>query len=168
MFKWIAFIVFMMLLGLHIQHVMRYTPCRSNTDHRIYHVIANASDKQEAANRLSFLVNRMQGFVIDLDKRQCHFPKYAKMIQRLVCRYPPKRVKEGVDGCHFIKNKQEELVICVRDTETQCFTPLHKLREVMIHELAHIASRGTGHDKEFHINNKFLLKQSNHFFLPKH
>lgn len=67
--------------------------------------------------------------------------------------------EKGVSS--YTINKGELLSICVRKkNESKNFHDYQTLLFVLIHELAHIASKSKGHNSEFMENFKFLLKNA--------
>jgi hypothetical protein len=175
---WAGLALLILMIAATLTNVAHHVPHRSRKDDRVYHILAKSSarDRKEAATRLGVLVRSTGRFVRHLHRRahgrpgdeaDLRYRSRRRMISRLASRYPPRRIAEGTGDCHFVRNKGQELVICVRGPEGCGFMSLRALRDVMIHELAHVASESTGHGREFQDNFAFLRQESDLFFRRK-
>lgn len=88
------------------------------------------------------------------------------LASRLKNKYLPDRLQEndptGPDDTSYTENKGEVLAICLREkvNGNQNFEEYNILIFVSVHELAHIASIGYGHENEFWKNFKILLTEA--------
>ena len=85
--------------------------------------------------------------------------------KRLKKKFNPKRVVETLPTSEYTaysENKGEKLAFCLdkKRKETDNLIDKNTLTYVAIHELAHIASKSTGHTPEFWDNFKFLLVEA--------
>ena len=158
-----SLIILIILIFLFYQKCNKYKIVLSKIDNNYYKVL-NQKNYKKAAERLAYLMYTMREFISLLKKRKKKWlkldtndKKYNKisMINRLIYRFPPKYVEEGKCGSNFISNKSDRLVICLREKDGS-FKDFKKLNKVALHELAHIASKSTGHTDEFYQNHKFL------------
>ena len=87
----------------------------------------------------------------------------------LVSKYNPRKLMEKpVNSKYpaFSINKGQKIYICVRDNNTgKVSKDINTVMYVMIHELAHVMTKSTGHTKQFWENNAFLLKKAKKFRL---
>lgn len=160
---WLVLLIFIILIVLYLTKLNKYRTVISKIDNNNYKVL-NINQYQKATERLAYLVFSMRQFVHFLNSKKEQWStienlktKYNKisMINRLNRRFPPKYVEEGKCGKNFIENKSDKLVICLREKDGS-FKNFKKLNKVALHELAHMASKTTGHTNEFHENHKFL------------
>lgn len=132
---------------------------RSRLDNKEY-LVRNLKDRQLAADMLSNLSRKLQGFVEYLQQRH---PKHEG-VERLVKRFDPRQVSEGDYDSRYTTytlNKGEKIVFCLRSRDGS--ERIHRenlLMFVSVHELAHIMTKSHGHTDEFKDNFKFLLEQA--------
>ena len=159
-------IIFLVIsIFYYLNQVSKSKLIRSNIDGLKYPVL-DYPDKQEAADRLGFLMNQAKALIRYLKLRQGRHPSYKSAIQRLSSRFPPDSIREGKDGCSYLKDKGKALVLCLRN-ENNIFLPMKEMRKILVHELAHVASVSIGHDQEFQNNHKFLINQAAKFWFDK-
>lgn len=130
-------------------------------DGRSYRVRPLASQRESAAAlarvnaRLSMLIHRLQ--------LSCE-PEKREMVERMAQRYNPDVLSEGLvedEKTSYTVNKGQEIVYCLRSRDGRdTLYPDNKLMHVAVHELAHIASVDTGHEKEFKTNLRYLERKS--------
>lgn len=88
------------------------------------------------------------------------------VIEFLLSNYNPDGIIEnapvGSVNTSFVDNKGEILAICLREKASgkNKFHKMHDLQFVVLHEMSHMATESFGHQKEFWINFKFLLKEA--------
>jgi len=145
------------------------------------YLVRNLPDKDNAAQMLGDLRNKLLNFVDVLvenieqeamsipkddnkdskeDEDLKEYYKYVKMIQK---KLPNSIIKESSANSEYTSysiNKGEELVFCLR---SKIDNKLHNINEIMyvaIHEIAHIGCPEIGHTPLFKKINKFLLEQA--------
>ncbi len=99
-------------------------------------------------------------------------PKMKGVVERIVRRYNPDVISEGVidnEKTSYTVNKGEEVVYCLRsrDERDQLYSD-NKLMHVAIHELAHIGSLASGdasHAGDFPANLHYLERKAAEFGL---
>lgn len=132
----------------------------SNIDGRKY-LVQDRPDKQEAANMLARIVNKLEKCVSYLNNNISKYPHKKDAIKRLN-KFNPNVISEKTSTSLYTSytvNKGESMIFCLRTRDNQ--EKLHDenlLTFVAIHELSHIATKGTGHINEFDDNFKFILK----------
>lgn len=163
---WTLFLLLILIIIFLIKlyNKSQYISQRASIDENIYMVL-DLPNKDQAADRLAAATNNTLSFINHLYSNRNKWPKYKKFIKRLKKNYQPGKIKEGSKGCSYVKQKGEELVICLRDGE--CFESMAHIRKIMLHELSHIGSVLTGHGKEFNNNHIFIKNASRQFFSKK-
>lgn len=147
-------------------------------------------DRQEAADMLGRVNERLQALVDHMDSRYGHGhscqgkPNVGDVdagkalqqevdlevcidsvdVRRLRSNYSPDAVSEGGDQkgyTSFSVNKGERIVICVRNSDPKrSFVALNTVMYVAIHELGHLMTQDVGHTPRFWHNFKELLQQA--------
>lgn len=134
----------------------------SYEDNISYMVQQELPDKQRAANMLSKVNKMIINFIDDLLEK---YPDDTR-VHRLKQRYNPKTISEGTplnpdNETSYSLDKGKELVVCLRQkNDVSKFHHINIITFVIIHELGHICSKTYGHNKEFNINFKWLLKNA--------
>ena len=135
----------------------------SKIDSRNY-LVRNVKDKQEAADRLAKLNNKLLMLIDKLKKNIDNYDnEYKDAINRLKFKYNPNTISESLQNSEFTSysvNKGEKIVFCLRSKKTQKFEDFNILMFVALHELAHLMTKSIGHTPEFWKNFKFLLKKA--------
>ena len=130
-------------------------------DGRKYNVRPTDDPKSSAAAlarinaRLSMLIYRLQV--------ECE-PSRREMVERMASRYNTEVLSEGIVAhgvTSYTVNKGEKVVFCLRsrDERDRLYRD-NELMHVAVHELAHIASVTSGHEKEFKVNLNYLERKS--------
>jgi hypothetical protein len=140
----------------------------SNVDNMTYKVLMYMKNPREAADLLA-KINKTNLALIkyiltkyDNDKTNRSYV----LAQRLAARYMPDRLRENdpksTSDTSFTEDKGKVLAMCLREKVdgTQNFEDYNVLVFVSVHELAHIASIGYGHETEFWSNFKVLLNEA--------
>lgn len=118
-------------------------------------------------NKIDEVADLLANVTIKLKKLVNHVKeKYPERenVKRLVNGFNPKKIYETLPtSIHtaYSENKGEKLAFCV--TKNKNGTTLideNTLTFVAIHEVAHIATKSIGHEKEFWANFKFLLVEA--------
>ena len=133
---------------------------KSNFDSREYNV-QEYENKTDAANLLARLRKKLCNLCIQLREE---YPNNTS-VQRLK-KFNPDKVYEGFPdpeskNTSYSINKGEKLIFCLRSGEDE--NQLHDINLIMfvaLHELAHIMSVSTGHNKEFYDNFTFILNKA--------
>ncbi len=62
----------------------------------------------------------------------------------------------------YVDDKGRVLAMCLREKESgkNRFHSMHTLQFVVLHEMAHMATEGIGHEEDFWTNFRFLLKEA--------
>ena len=129
------------------------------------YVVKSLPDKQEAADLLATLRQKLETLVNHLQKM---FPDDDRTV-RLVAGFHPDRISEGGDDSSqytsYSVNKGERIVFCLRSrsknpAEQNKLVDVNMMIFVAVHELAHIATESVGHTDEFWKNMRYLLEQA--------
>ena len=159
--------VIVVILILYYFH-MREPYVSSNIDNRQYRVVKKYQDQQEAADRLA-LINQLNLELIDYmvsKYRDSDGSMGHVLASRLAKRYKSDRLVENnpvsKDATSYTENKGEVLALCLREKVTgkNRLHDQNMIEFVNLHELAHIASEGWGHEEEFWTNFRFLLNEA--------
>lgn len=139
----------------------------STVDQNGYRVLGGFDDSATAADRLA-KINQKNQLLIQylLDKYRDPMSHGYLLATRLKKRYQSDRLEENdpvdISNTSFTENKGDKIALCLREKVTGK-NRLHGddiLEFVDLHELAHIASQGYGHENEFWENFAFLLKEA--------
>ena len=132
---------------------------KSDLDNKIYQVQDYDNNKQ-AANIMSSLVSDSLKLIDYLANK---YPEKDN-VARLKEKFNPTNVQEAIhekDSTSYTLNKGEMMHLCLRHKDKNKTLHEHNLLMfVIIHELAHIASKSVGHNTEFYDNFKFLLNEA--------
>lgn len=153
---WFILIIFICLLIAYLVKINRYVIITSKIDNIKYQVL-QLKDKQEAADRLAYIMFYMRKLISYTRKQRKKWLQYSTAIDRINLRFPPKLVMESKNNNSFLLEKSKKLVFALRN-KNMSFKPLRKMKRVAVHELAHMASRSKGHTDEFRKNYDFLLE----------
>jgi len=75
--------------------------------------------------------------------------------------FRPDKLKEGVDTPGYTSysiNKGEEIILCLRTNNK--IVDLNTMMFVVLHELAHLATKSIGHTEEFWDNFRWILEEA--------
>ncbi|NDA64237.1 MAG: hypothetical protein EBX50_19750, partial [Chitinophagia bacterium] len=124
------------------------------------YLVQNLPDKQDAANLLSMLRQRMSNFVESFKNAN---PKNSQ-VALLSSRFNPDNLTESTQNSEFTSysvNKGEKIVFCIRQRDQNGeLIDLNTVTFVALHELAHLMTRSIGHTDEFWTNFRFILKHA--------
>ncbi len=139
---------------------------KSNVDNKEY-LVRNLEDRQEAADMLASLVNKIKPFIRYIkNKHSTH-----EGVDRLFKKYNPNTVSEGSYDTRYTTytlNKGEKMVYCLRNRGPN--QNLHRENLIMfvtLHELGHIMSKSVHHTDEFKDNFKFIMDEAVKFGIYK-
>jgi len=149
---------------------------RSKINKKLY-VVRNLENKQDAANLLSKIDNKLTTLVNKL------YTKYKNTDERVVLmknRFRNHEIREALhknNQTSYSINKGEQIVLCIRNKKNPLeLSDINTITFVAIHELAHVMTISIGHKKEFWENMRFLLahaiewklyKEVNYYENPK-
>jgi hypothetical protein len=142
-----------------------------------YKVLSKFNDKDEAAEKLAEIDQKNAEFVSYMWNKYQYKPDTHgyNIAQRLRVRWQPNKLDENdppdKHNTSFTEDKGKLIALCLREKVTG-YNRLHNdniLEFVNLHELAHVASIGYGHDDEFWENFAFILKEAHRggFHTPK-
>jgi|LakMenEpi03Aug12_release.lakeMendotaPanAssembly.Ray.scaffolds.fasta_scaffold444073_2 predicted metal-dependent hydrolase len=132
---------------------------KSTIDNNVY-LVRNVEDKQNAANLMASIRQKLDRLVDYLCKK---YPDDERGF-RLKKKFNPNNIEESESGSKFTSysvNKGEKIVFCLRSKDK--FANLEDENVIMfvaIHELAHIMTISIGHTEEFWNNFRFMLKEA--------
>jgi hypothetical protein len=177
---------FLIILIIHLIYLLYFKyfyveSYRSSIDGKDYNIVSAFSDHthEEAANRLALINNFINKFIQHLHKKYFRFPqpdnKTLTVIMNLTKRYNPNVLRENnpisIKNTSYVLNKGEEIGFCLRKKESKMtiFEDFSDVQFVVLHELAHLAADGFGHDKDFWDIFTFLLKEAHAsgLYVPK-
>ena len=131
----------------------------STVDNKEY-LVRSLPDKQEAANLLANIRQRLEKMVLHLTE---NFQEDERA-DRLLKNFRSDNISEGSENSKYTSysvNKGEKIVLCLRSKdESKKLVDLNTMIFVALHELAHLATHSIGHTKEFWDNFKWILKEA--------
>lgn len=168
--KFILFLVLVLLFIIIVSLLYKYQllelflEYRKSTNGKTYGIQEKMQDSHTALELLTKLDSNMMDFIKRLYKK---YPEDER-VKRLYKGFKEAKIEETTEEKHdddtaYTINKGEQMSICLRKYEETSIRPFHDYNSlcfVIIHELAHIASIGEGHNFEFIENFKFLLKEA--------
>ncbi len=135
---------------------------RSNVDGQTYRV-RDMQDKQEAADLLARVRNRMKKIYVHLQSTFPDKPQVKRLLQRF--KADPDRILESTpDAEHtsYSVNKGEKVHLCLRQRQggDESLVNENVMVFVSLHEMAHMITDSIGHEPEFWNNFGWLLKEA--------
>jgi hypothetical protein len=135
---------------------------KSSVDQRIYKV-RDMPDKQEAADLLARVRQKIQSLYFTLKKKFPHKPQVLQWIKNFIP--DPERFTEATpDAEHtsYSVNKGEKVHLCLRQREgpDESLMDENVMVFVALHEMAHVVTPTIGHGPDFWNNFAWLLKQA--------
>jgi hypothetical protein len=133
---------------------------KSSINNKKYGVQEDLPNYHAVPNKLATIESFITKFIKYLSNKFPNDPRANRLSRRLKnIKIEESELKDGVSS--FTVNKGELISVCVRSKENHSQFHNHQLiLFVIIHELAHIASTSFGHNDEFNINFKWLLKEA--------
>lgn len=159
----ISIIIFFIIIVVYYEK-QREMFVESKLDKRKYQVIDRFGNHDKAADFLAKVNIKNQQFIAWIVEKykDCDKCRGTFLAERLKKHYRPDALVENDPpdpfNTSYTDNKGEKMALCIRDPKTQEFEDLNLVTFVSLHELAHIASIEYGHEDEFWINFKYLLK----------
>jgi hypothetical protein len=149
--------------------VTRHNKC-NNIDGRCYEVVGKYRQSAEASELLAHL----NKFCVDLlrhlrNKYVWNYTNnlYAKeIVMFLLSNYNPDGIIENapIDDVNtsYVDDKGKVFAICLREKQSgdHNFHSTDILQFVVLHELAHMATYGYGHETDFWMHFKFLMREA--------
>jgi hypothetical protein len=120
-------------------------------------------DKQEAADLLAKVRNRMKKIYVHLQSAFPDKPQVKRLLQRF--KADPDRILESTpDAEHtsYSVNKGEKVHLCLRQRQggDESLVNENVMVFVSLHEMAHMITDSIGHEPEFWNNFGWLLKEA--------
>jgi hypothetical protein len=157
----LIFLLFLISIGIFYYINKDYyeglTNIKSTIDNREY-IVQERDDAIEAANLIAMIRKKLEIIVKHLIKIT---PDDDYRVAMLKENFRPDNLKEGVDKPGYTSysiNKGEEIVLCLRTNNKM--VDLNTMMFVVLHELAHIATKSIGHTEEFWDNFKWILEEA--------
>lgn len=153
-------VVIIVILVFYIKnHYAEVTYVKSKVDGRKY-LVRRLHDRQEAADRIASINKDLQILVKHLGAKYPDKPE----IKMLFKNFNPNNISEGSAQSGYTSysvNKGERIILCIRQKDaTDTFADRNVVMYVAIHEIAHLATKSIGHDKEFWDNFRFILQEA--------
>jgi predicted metal-dependent hydrolase len=126
----------------------------SDIDNKKY-LVRDIHDKQQSANMLARIRERMITFSEYLYKNKNNYGDNKKYIEQLNSRIYNSIIIESGDDVKYTSysvNKGQQLVFCVRSRDLHSKNKIHSLNLIMyvvLHEMAHVACPENGHTPLF-------------------
>jgi predicted metal-dependent hydrolase len=128
-------------------------------------LVRDTTNKEESANLLNHLINRMYKLKKYVVENMNKYPDYIDYIEQFDENFTKSRTKIyetslKSEYTSYSINKGEELVFCIRSKSNGKLHNINLLMYVAVHELAHTACPETGHTPLFNKIFKFLLERA--------
>lgn len=133
------------------------TNIKSSIDNRDY-IVQEKDDAKEAADLIAKIRGKLEIIVKHLIKIT---PNDDYRVGMLKENFRPDKLKEGVDKPGYTSysiNKGEEIILCLRTNNK--IVDLNTMMFVVLHELAHLATKSIGHTEEFWDNFRWILEEA--------
>lgn len=131
----------------------------STVDQQSY-LVQSLPDKQAAADLIARIRGKLEQYVDHLKK---NFSDDVR-VERIQENFRSDKISEGSENSKYTSysiNKGEKIVLCIRSKDEQKkLVDLNTMMFVVLHELAHIATKSIGHTPEFWENFKWILKEA--------
>lgn len=132
------------------------TTVKSDVDDRNY-TVQIRKDAKEAADLIAKIRQKLVLLVEHLGKT---YPADER-VKMLKQNFQPDKLKEGVDTPGYTSysiNKGEQIVLCLRSKDE--LMDINTMMFVVLHEMAHLATKSIGHTDEFWDNFRWILEES--------
>ena len=144
---------------------------KATLDGKWYRIISAFQGGDDAANVLAkinkFLLSVLKYMKVKyVDNPDPKTAKQRAYTQRLLNLYNPDVLRENnprtIKNTSYVINKGDEIYFCLREKKTgkANFHDLEVLKFVALHEIAHIATKGYGHEDDFWSNFKFIAREA--------
>jgi predicted metal-dependent hydrolase len=170
-----AIIIIAVIAVLAHGSMTNFETYRSRVDDQEYKVLADYSDAQEAADILSEINKKNRDLIRFMQQKyaagECHSTEAdcrrgRDLAAKMHKRYQPDRLEENnpVDknNTSYTENKGDKVALCLREKQSgaNSLHDMNIIEFVDLHEMAHIASEGYGHEDEFWDNFSYILKNA--------
>ena len=127
-----------------------------------YYLVRNLKDKQEAADRLARVREKILRLRTHLKQTHMKKPFVAQMIDNFDC--SASRFSESTPDAQYTSysvNKGEKIFMCLRQrNEREELVNENIILFVALHEMSHVGTASSGHTPEFWNHFSWLLKQA--------
>ena len=127
----------------------------------IIYSVRNTHNKFKTVYKLSKLRNVIEKLLKNIDRKEEIFIKYKERFKRLNIFLEKGNLINEIS--YFEENtytlNKYKINLCLKDKDDE-FYDLKHLIYIVIHELSHIICPSYGHNDEFYMINRFLLKQA--------
>ena len=127
-----------------------------------YYLVRNLKDKQEAADRLARVREKILRLRKHLEQTHMKKPFVAQMINNFDC--SASRFSESTPDAQYTSysvNKGEKVFMCLRQrNEREELVHENIILFVALHEMSHVGTASIGHTPEFWNHFAWLLKQA--------
>jgi predicted metal-dependent hydrolase len=131
----------------------------STIDNNTY-LVRSLPDKRYAADLLAQIREKLETFMSHMSKNYISDERVTRLIEN----FRPDRISEGSENAKYTSysiNKGEKIVLCLRSRdEKKQLVDLNTMMFVVLHEIAHLATKSIGHTAEFWDNFKWILKEA--------
>uniref|UniRef100_A0A6C0ESW1 WLM domain-containing protein n=1 Tax=viral metagenome TaxID=1070528 RepID=A0A6C0ESW1_9ZZZZ len=132
----------------------------SNVDGDKY-CVRERTNIQNASDLLAKTTDKMKTLVNYVGEKH----KDKENMKRLVKKFNPKKIVETLPTSEYTaysENKGQKIAFCLNKEKENDNNLIDEntLMFVALHEMAHVASKSIGHNKEFWDNFKFLIKEA--------
>lgn len=156
----IAILVISLILYIYKSVNSKTKRVKSNYNNKEY-VVQNLSNKEQAADILAIIHERIFIFNNYLQRNKDSFPDYKPYIERLGKKMDNLVLVENSPKSKYTSytvNKGDEIALCLRSKQTGNIHDLNLIMYVVLHELAHIACPELDHTELFKKIFIFFLK----------
>jgi hypothetical protein len=132
------------------------TTIKSDIDNREY-TVQIKDDAKEAADLIAMIRQKLV-LLVDHLKKIYGGDERVEMLKQ---NFRPDKLKEGVDTPGYTSysiNKGEQIVLCLRNKDN--LMDINTMMFVVLHELAHLATKSVGHTDEFWNNFRWILEEA--------
>lgn len=159
----LEFVLLLFIIGALVYYYLNknyyegLTNIKSSVDNREY-IVQEKDDAKEAANLIAMIRKKLETIVKHLIKITPGDDYRVKMLSE---NFRPDKLKEGVDTPGYTSysiNKGEEIILCLRTNNK--IVDLNTMMFVVLHELAHLATKSIGHTEEFWDNFRWILEEA--------
>lgn len=162
--EYFFYILIIFVIGILIKNYMSneelYLKCIISDKDNNKYCVRERDDLNTVADLLASVTMKLKTLVNHLNET---YPT-RENVKRLVNGFNPKKIYETLPtSIHtaYSENKGEKLAFCVTKKKNgKKLIDENTLTFVAIHEVAHIATKSIGHEREFWANFKFLLTES--------
>lgn len=166
----IIFIISVVILGYFIIQKINSNELKEDTQNTVEipssidqkeYLVSDQNNKQDAADMLSIIYQRIMILKDYLEKNADSYPKYKPYIKLFLERIPNVILTENAPNgqrTSYTVEKGEKIALCIRSAKTSEIHDLNLVMYVVLHELAHVACPEIGHTPLFKEIFIFLLQ----------